>query len=76
LLDTAPTTGERKRRRVLPYYRLYQIGLDGHISIPPEVLECSDEQEAISKAAQLADGKAAELWAGERLVVRFPRDKR
>ena len=33
---------------------------------------CADEQEAIGKAAQAANGKAVELWEGARLIVRFP----
>jgi hypothetical protein len=44
----------------------------GHISTPPEIVECADEQEAIGKAAQAANGKAVELWEGARLIVRFP----
>ena len=44
----------------------------GVISTPPEIVECADEQEAIGKAAQAANGKAVELWEGARLIVRFP----
>jgi hypothetical protein len=44
------------------------------ILYPPDVVECADDQEAIGKAAQAANGKAVELWNGPRLIVRFPRD--
>jgi hypothetical protein len=32
-------------------------------------------QEAIGKAAQLANGKSVELWEGARFIVRFPSDE-
>ena len=59
----------------MPYYRVYFVADDGHISGPPHVIECADEQEAIGKAAQAANGKVAELWDGKRLIVRFPKDQ-
>ena len=42
---------------------------------PPHVIECADEQEAIGKAAQAANGKVVELWDGRRFIVRFPKDE-
>ena len=56
----------------MPHYRIYHVVEGGHISTPPEIVECADEQEAIGKAAQAANGKAVELWEGARLIVRFP----
>ena len=47
---------------------------DGHVTAPATVIECADDQEAIGKAAQLVDGRAVELWAGARLIMRFPSD--
>jgi hypothetical protein len=38
-------------------------------------VECADEQEAIGKALQAANGKAVELWDGARLIARFPEDQ-
>jgi hypothetical protein len=58
----------------MPQYRIYYIEPDGHNSTPPDVVECADEQEAIGKAAQAANGKAVELWNGPHLIMRFPRD--
>jgi hypothetical protein len=58
----------------MPHYRVYFITDDGHIAGPPHV-ECADEQEAIGKAAQAANGKIVELWSGPRLIVRFPKDE-
>ena len=47
----------------MPHYRIYVVADDGHISGPPHVIECTDEKEAIGKAAaQAANGKVVELW--------------
>ena len=55
---------------------IYAVADDGHISRPPHVIECTDEKEAIGKAAaQAADGKVVELWDGKRLIVRLPKDE-
>jgi hypothetical protein len=59
----------------MPFYRIYQLDEGGHISTPPEIVECADERDAISKAAQATNGKAVELWQGARFIVRFPRDE-
>jgi hypothetical protein len=59
----------------MPHYRVYFVADDGHISGPPHVIECADEQEAIGKAAQAANGKVVELWDGKRFIVRFPKDE-
>jgi len=58
----------------MPQYRIYFTDGDGHVSVPPDVVECADDQEAIGKAAQASNGKAVELWNGSRFIVRFPRD--
>jgi len=39
----------------MPQYRIYPIDNDGHISAPPEIVDCTDEQEAIQKAQQAVD---------------------
>jgi hypothetical protein len=56
----------------VPVYRLYFIDRTNHISRPPEMVECADDQEAIQKAKQFVDGHDVELWDGPRLVVRLP----
>ena len=60
----------------MPHYRVYVTTPDGHVTAPATVLECTDDQEAIGKAAQLANGRSVELWEGARLIVRFPSDER
>jgi hypothetical protein len=59
----------------MPSYRIYSLGQDRKIAAPPEVVECADEQEAIGKASQGVNGKAAELWLGARLIAYFPSDE-
>jgi hypothetical protein len=55
-------------------YRIYSMNDVGHISAPSENIECADDQEAIQKAQQAVNGSDIELWEGDRLIVRFPRD--
>jgi hypothetical protein len=54
--------------------RVYKTTNDGHILGPALVIECEDDQLAIGKAARAANGCAAELWEGARLIIRFPGD--
>jgi hypothetical protein len=56
----------------MPLYRIYQLDDGGHISTPPKIVECADDQDAISKTAQVANGKTVELWEAARFIVRFP----
>jgi hypothetical protein len=58
----------------MQHYRVYKTTNDGHILGPALVRECEDEQAAIRKAARAANGCAAELWEGARLIARFPGD--
>ncbi len=51
-------------------YRLYVLSSDGHITGPPDTIECEDDRGAIETAKQLLDGKAIEVWDGNRLVIR------
>jgi hypothetical protein len=51
-------------------YRAYLVGEDGHI------LDCKarrwmDDRQAVEWAKQLVDGRAIELWSGERFVAKF-----
>jgi hypothetical protein len=60
----------------MAHYRVYTTTTDGHVTAPPTVIECADDQEAIGKAAQLANGKSVELWEGARFIMRFPSNER
>lgn len=55
----------------MPTYRVYHVGSDGRLTVG-ETLTASADAEAVTRArAQLLPARAAELWAGGRLVGRF-----
>ena len=51
-------------------YRIYGIGVDGHIvkSMP---LVCDDDRQAMESARTTFQDCVVELWSGERLVARL-----
>lgn len=53
-------------------YGVYFIDPANHISRPPKLIECIDEQEATQRAHQLMDGLDIELWEEARLIARIP----
>jgi len=55
-------------------YKVYLIGDEGHSPEQPEIITCTSDQEAASRAVDLSSGKVAELWQGTRLVAIFPKD--
>jgi hypothetical protein len=50
------------REGVMPLYRLYTLGDDGHISRPATILDCEQDQEAVEAAKRQVDGHAVELF--------------
>jgi hypothetical protein len=56
----------------LPYYRVYFIDREGHVSRPPEIIDCANSEEAAEKAKQFIDGQDIEVWDGPRMVVKYP----
>ena len=58
----------------MPQYRIYFIDRGAHISGPPEVIECADDQKATDKARQFIDGKDVELWREGHLIATFPHE--
>jgi hypothetical protein len=51
-------------------YRLYPVGLDGHLQ-PPTVIECASDADAIERVKAVLNGLPIELWQGSRLVGWF-----
>jgi len=51
-------------------YRAYTVGTDGHIT-SSRAFRCADDGEAVTWAEQLQDGRAIEVWSGERFVIRL-----
>jgi hypothetical protein len=54
-------------------YKVYLIGDEGHSPEQPEIITCTSDQEAASRAVDLSSRKVAELWQGTRLVAIFPK---
>jgi hypothetical protein len=52
-------------------YRVFFIDDDGHIRCVPEIIECTDDKEAIGKAVPLLGGRYLEMWKLKRLVFRL-----
>ena len=50
----------------MPMYRVFFIDRDDHISRPPEVIECADDNEATDKALGFVDGHDVEVWGFNR----------
>ena len=50
-------------------YRFYRVK-NGHLG-DARVISCADDKTAIMWADDLREGRAAELWHGDRLVRRF-----
>jgi hypothetical protein len=59
---------------VMPDYRAYTVGDDGHFN-GYEPLVCANDEEAITKAKVLAQRHAVELWDGPRLVSSMPKQR-
>jgi hypothetical protein len=52
----------------VPDYRVYTLGEDGHIKGRLEI-RCPDDEAALERAKQLADGHAVELWEYDRRIA-------
>ena len=53
----------------MPAYRIYSITRASHVSGPPAIVDCADDQEAAQIAKLFIDGKDVEVWDGPRFVV-------
>jgi hypothetical protein len=56
----------------MPTYRIFTVGHDQHFSGMPEFVECVDDNEAVDRAMQLANGLDLEIWDHKRRVARIP----
>jgi hypothetical protein len=57
----------------MPLYRVYFVDRAGHVSGPPEVIDCADDDTAREEAKQFIDGQDIEVWEGPRAIVKYPR---
>ncbi len=53
---------------LVPDYRVYTLGEDGHIVRRTETY-CLDDEAALERAKNLAEGHAVELWEGDRFIA-------
>jgi len=59
----------------VPAYRFFRVGANGHVFGPPEIMDCTDDDEAVEKAQQLVDGFSVEVWDLTRCVARIEMPK-
>jgi len=59
---------------VMPDYRGYTVGDDGHFT-GYEPLMCANDEEAIAKATILSQRHGVEIWNGPRLVLSMPKQR-
>jgi hypothetical protein len=54
----------------MPLYRFYRICDDGHILGMPDVVDCSDDPDAIEKATARAIASDIDIWdLGRRVAI-------
>lgn len=51
-------------------YRIFVIGVDGHVTDRIDLV-CASEEDARERAGLLVDVNAIELWEGTRRIERF-----
>ena len=61
---------------LMAHNRMYFLDSDGHISDPPEEVECVDDHVAIETAIPLLNGRAIEVWAGPHRMTTGTRSQR
>ena len=52
-------------------YRVYFMGMDGHVFKSVELI-CANDEQAMEHAQRLAVGHDVELWQLDRMVATFP----
>ena len=60
----------------MPDYRIFLLQEDGGIAKPSVFVTCTNDQEAVDKAQQIANGLDVEIWEGSRNIVRGNPPKR
>ncbi len=56
-------------------YRLFRLGIDGRI-LGSEILDATDDHDALSRAQDKVEGFGVELWDRDRLIARLAPDVR
>jgi hypothetical protein len=50
-------------------YRAFVVDKDGKLSEPPQVLHCTDDDEAVKAAQRFVDGCNVEVWDRHRFIA-------
>jgi hypothetical protein len=53
----------------MPAYRAFLLDQSGHITQPPQVLDCTDDDAAVKEAQKLVNGCNVEVWDRERFIA-------
>jgi hypothetical protein len=53
-------------------YRIFAVGRDQHFLGVSEIVECVDDNEAVDKPMQLANGLDLAIWDSRHMVARLP----
>lgn len=57
-------------------YRVYFLGLGGHIDQPPRIIEAANDEAAATAAKQFIGALDVEVWDGKRCIVKYARKVR
>ena len=53
----------------MTYYRFYSLDERGKVFVPPAVLQCSDDEDALVQGQTLVREHPIEIWDGGRRVA-------
>jgi hypothetical protein len=56
-------------------YRIYELDGGGRVFSPARIIQCEDDDDAVSQAVLLSADRAVEIWAGKRRVGLIPLDQ-
>jgi hypothetical protein len=56
---------------IMTVYRIYTLDPEDHVTGPPQIIVCTDDQEAMRQARQRLDAKPIEVWDGAKRVGRL-----
>jgi len=55
-------------------YRFYKLDRNDRVDGPPQVVKCADDDAALIEARNYVDGRAIEIWRGNKRVGLIPAD--
>ena len=58
----------------MPTYRVYMLSKDEHITRPPRLIACPNDESAVRNARRFLDGHVLEVWDEKRRIARLVPD--